>query len=99
MPIGTNCLLAIREWQDLLTQTAVLGEGLLIHLLGDMSNQDLVRHHEWQSEGWYRFLGAKGIHRQYRIVSETGEAYLYRLTCCPKSSKSAPSTNVNSKVK
>lgn len=31
--IGADRLFAIRERQDLLTQTAVLGEGLLVHLL------------------------------------------------------------------
>lgn len=99
MPIGANSLLAIRERQDLLTQTAVLGEGLLIHLLGDMSNQDLGRHHGWQSEGWVWVSGSKGYSQQYRIASGTGEVYFYRLSCCPKSSKPAPLTSVNSKVK
>lgn len=31
--IGTDCLFAICEWQNLFTQTTVLRESLLIHLL------------------------------------------------------------------
>lgn len=31
--VGTDGLLAIREGQDLFTQTTVLGESLLVHLL------------------------------------------------------------------
>lgn len=41
--IGADCLLAIREWQDLFTQTTVLREGLFVHLLRDVSNQHLMR--------------------------------------------------------
>lgn len=39
--IGADGLLAVGEGQDLLTQTAVLGEGLFVHLLQDVPNQHL----------------------------------------------------------
>lgn len=48
MAVGADRLLAIREWQDLFTQTAVLGEGLLVHLLRDVADQHLAR----QSSRW-----------------------------------------------
>lgn len=53
MAVGADGLLAICEGQDLLTQTAVLGEGLLVHLLGDVANQHLRR------QGGGRFRGER----------------------------------------
>lgn len=41
--IGADGLLAICEGQDLFTQAAVLRERLLVHLLGDVSDEHLVR--------------------------------------------------------
>lgn len=41
--VGADGLLAVCERQDLLAQAAVLREGLLVHLLGDVSDQDLGR--------------------------------------------------------
>lgn len=41
MAIGAHSLLAVREGQDLLAQTAVLREGLFVHLLQDVPNQHL----------------------------------------------------------
>lgn len=43
MAIGTDCLFAICERQDLFTQTTVLRKSLFVHLLGDVSDQHLVR--------------------------------------------------------
>lgn len=39
MAIGADGLLAICEGQDLFTQAAVLRERLLVHLLGDVSDE------------------------------------------------------------
>lgn len=41
MAVGADGLLAVREGQDLLAQAAVLGERLLVHLLGDVADQHL----------------------------------------------------------
>lgn len=41
MAIGADSLLAVGEGQDLLAQTAVLREGLFVHLLQDVPNQHL----------------------------------------------------------
>lgn len=41
MAVGAHGLLAVGEGQDLLAQTAVLREGLLVHLLQDVPNQHL----------------------------------------------------------